>query len=239
MGAGIMVELDAREWLLTNGLGSISSGTVGDARTRTYHGWLIAALDPPAGRTLLLSHLEATLEVGGQVWELGTNFWGDGAIAPLGYQLLRSFETDPCPRWSWGTQNWELTRRLLFAYGLEDASSTHWENRLLMEYRYRGTDPAILRLRPLIGDRNFHHQQSADGMEFSQSVRQQQLYLQAVRYGEPQTPWQLRWSAETIKRMVFGIGTIICPKKISGDWAIAKTFTVRVVCRLFFSPERR
>ena len=190
-----MVELDAREWLLTNGLGSISSGTVGDARTRTYHGWLIAALDPPAGRTLLLSHLEATLEVGGQVWELGTNFWGDGAIAPLGYQLLRSFETDPCPRWSWGAQNWELRRHLLFPYGLENASSTHWENRLLMEYCYQGTDPAILRLRPLIGDRNFHHQQFADGMEFSQSVRQQQLYLQAVRYGEPQTPWQLRWSA--------------------------------------------
>ena len=55
------MDIDTREWLLTNGLGSFASGTVSDARTRTYHGWLIAALAPPSGRTLLLSHLEASL----------------------------------------------------------------------------------------------------------------------------------------------------------------------------------
>ena len=64
-----MDNLDTREWLLTNGLGSFASGTVCDARTRTYHGWLIAALEPPSQRTLLLSHLEASLEVGGRVWQ--------------------------------------------------------------------------------------------------------------------------------------------------------------------------
>jgi len=37
-----MADLDTREWLLTNGLGSFASGTGSDARTRTY-GWLIAA----------------------------------------------------------------------------------------------------------------------------------------------------------------------------------------------------
>jgi len=46
-----MADLDTREWLLTNGLGSFASGTGSDART--YHGWLIAALDPPSRRTLL------------------------------------------------------------------------------------------------------------------------------------------------------------------------------------------
>ena len=38
-----MEQLDTAEWLLTNGLGSFASGTVSDARTRTYHGWLMAA----------------------------------------------------------------------------------------------------------------------------------------------------------------------------------------------------
>jgi len=69
-----MADLDRREWLLTNGLGSFASGTVSDARTH-YHGWLIAALDPPSRRTLLLSHLDASLEVAGLVVALGTNFW--------------------------------------------------------------------------------------------------------------------------------------------------------------------
>ena len=69
-----METFDGREWLLTNGLGTMASGTVGDARTRTYHGWLVAALAPPGQRSLLLSHLEATLVVAQDSWPLSTNF---------------------------------------------------------------------------------------------------------------------------------------------------------------------
>ena len=87
-----MGDLDPREWLLTNGLGSFASGTVSDARTRTYHGWLVAALNPPSSRTMLFSHLETSLEVAGKKQELGTNFWGSGIVEPMGYELLRSFE---------------------------------------------------------------------------------------------------------------------------------------------------
>lgn len=94
-----MDDLDTREWLLTNGLGSFASGTVSDIRTRTYHGWLFASTNPPSGRTLLLSHLEASLEVSGKVVALGTNIWGTGEIAPTGYKLLRSFDVNPAPKW--------------------------------------------------------------------------------------------------------------------------------------------
>jgi len=45
-----MADLDTREWLLTNGLGSFAVRL--DACTRTYHGWLIAALDPPSWHAL-------------------------------------------------------------------------------------------------------------------------------------------------------------------------------------------
>jgi len=204
-----MDDLDTREWLLTNGLGSFASGTVSDARTRTYHGWLIAALDPPSRRTLLLSHLEATLEVGGQVWALGTNFWSDGTIAPRGDRNLRSFEIDPVPTWVWSGENWQLTRRMVMPYGLAGERGRGAEgqrgrgaeenpqfcNRILIEYRYEGGEVAILRLRPLIGDRNFHHQQSAaPGLDFSQLLGQRQVSLQATRPGWAGTPWQLRWS---------------------------------------------
>ncbi len=91
-----MDDLDIREWLLTNGLGGFASGTVCDARTRTYHGWLIAALEPPGQRTLLLSHLEASLEIGGQIFALGTNFWIGDRVDPLGYQLLRFLALTLC-----------------------------------------------------------------------------------------------------------------------------------------------
>uniref|UniRef100_UPI0035CAA1F3 glycogen debranching enzyme N-terminal domain-containing protein n=1 Tax=uncultured Nostoc sp. TaxID=340711 RepID=UPI0035CAA1F3 len=113
-----MLDLDTREWLLTNGLGSFASGTISDVRTRTYHGWLFAATNPPCERTLLFSHLEASLEVLGSVVALGTNFWGNGQIEPTGYELLRCFDINPVPKWIWGQDNWELTRQLLMPYGL-------------------------------------------------------------------------------------------------------------------------
>lgn len=197
-----MDDLDPREWLLTNGLGSFATGTVSDARTRTYHGWLIAALNPPSQRTLLLSHLEASLEVASKVVALSTNFWGSGPVEPTGYKLLRSFEIEPIPTWIWGQDNWQLSRQLVMPYGVAGEQSKiqnslehpcFW-HRILIQYRYEGSDVAILRLRPMIGDRDFHHQQKAPDLQFSQLVGQQQIYLQAFRLGQVGTPWQLRWT---------------------------------------------
>lgn len=113
-----MDNLDVREWLLTNGLGSFASGTVCDGHTRTYHGWLIAALEPPGQRTLLLARIDASIEVAGQSFELGVNFWKSGAIAPQGYRLLQSFQVEPTPTWTWGQTHWQLSRRLIMPYGL-------------------------------------------------------------------------------------------------------------------------
>jgi glycogen debranching enzyme len=208
-----MVDLDQREWLLTNGLGSFASGTVSDVRTRTYHGWLFAATNPPSGRTLLLSHLEASLEVEGKVVTLGTNYWGSGRIEPTGYQLLRAFEIHPVPKWIWGQDNWQLSRQLLMPYGLVEkegrgageqgsrgevnsqVSSAELCHRLLIQYRYEGREASTLRLRLLIGDRDFHHQQTASAeLHFSQVLLPQQVCLQAVIAGGFGTPWHLRWT---------------------------------------------
>ncbi len=254
-----MVDLDTREWLLTNGLGSFASGTVSDARTRTYHGWLFAATSPPSGRTLLLSHLEASLELSDRVMALGTNFWGSGQIEPKGYQQLRSFDINPVPKWIWGEDEWQLTRLLVMPYGLveegqgEDTSvrgfprqcvaepalktekpvqvtgvgvppvvraaspkeiatafalkkvpvdkglpplsASSFCHRILVQYRYEGTDAATLRLRLLIGDRDFHHQQKViPELQFSQLVGQQQVCLQARTSHNFGTPWHLRWT---------------------------------------------
>ncbi|MBD2605693.1 glycogen debranching enzyme N-terminal domain-containing protein [Scytonema hofmannii FACHB-248] len=221
-----MNDLDTREWLLTNGMGSFASGTVSDIRTRTYHGWLIAATSPPSERTLLLSHLEASLELPGRVVALGTNFWGSGQVEPTGYKLQRSFDINPVPKWIWGEDDWQLSRQLIMPYGREwgegetrrggdkergrqeeirDISVvplspcpplpvSSFNHRILIQYRYEGKDAAILRLRMLIGDRNFHHQQKATKeLYFSQMLGQQQVCLQAINSGNFGTPWHLRW----------------------------------------------
>ncbi len=224
-----MGDLDIREWLLTNGLGSFASGTVSDVRTRAYHGWLFAALNPPSERTLLMSHLEASLELPHGVMALGTNFWASSQIEPQGYKLLRSFDINPVPKWIWGELDWQLSRQIIMPYGLEakqeeeiDAEafgerhlhiqgtwcssgssilSNHqppYSHRVLIQYRYTGRHTAVLRLRLLIGDRNFHHQQKyCSQLQFLQLLGGEQLRLQSKKAGEFGTPWHLRWSKGT------------------------------------------
>ncbi len=60
-GRALCGDLDAaerREWLLTNGRGGYAMGTVAGTLTRRYHGLLIAALDPPVTRRLVVARLE-------------------------------------------------------------------------------------------------------------------------------------------------------------------------------------
>jgi len=214
-----MSDLDTREWLLTNGLGGFASGTVSDLRTRTYHGWLFHATNPPSGRKLLLSHLEASLEIEGQNIALGTNIWGTGEITPSGYQLLQSFEFRGqnsyqfIPTWTWGKDDWLLTRQLVMPYGLNKAYGINhhdWRTifstfndycpmpdtqRILIQYDYQGAKLATLRLRLLICDRDFHHQQTHhEKLQFSQLLGNQQVCFQAIDAGKFGIPWHIHWS---------------------------------------------
>ena len=61
------------EWLETNGLGGWAGTTVAGAHSRRYHGLLVAATEPPAERTVLLSRLDETLHVEGATYELSCN----------------------------------------------------------------------------------------------------------------------------------------------------------------------
>ena len=51
----------ALEWLVTNGLGGYASGTMTGAISRRFHGFLVAALPAPRGRTMMLNHLSTTI----------------------------------------------------------------------------------------------------------------------------------------------------------------------------------
>lgn len=195
-----MNQLDTREWLLTNGLGGFASGTVCDVKTRTYHGWLFAALEPPGQRTLLLSHLDASLEIAGQTVALSTHLWKSGTIDPEGHRLLQNFTVEPVPTWTWEQNPWQLSRRLLMPYGLIEPDQRHavhrFSHRLLIQYRYHGQEPALLKLRPLIADRIFHHQQrAAPDLVFAQQVEATGVLLQAQRPDWLGTTWRLDWTA--------------------------------------------
>jgi predicted glycogen debranching enzyme len=51
----------AQEWLVTNGLGGYACGTMTGMVTRRFHGYLIASLPAPRGRTMMLNNLHEIL----------------------------------------------------------------------------------------------------------------------------------------------------------------------------------
>src|ERR1700689_2359556 len=102
-GPETLGDLDAaerREWWLGNGRGTYAAGNTALSLTRRYHGLLIAPVDPPLGRSLVLAKADATATVGGQTYPLFTNRWSGGTIAPEGYRGLAAFELDgTIPTW--------------------------------------------------------------------------------------------------------------------------------------------
>src|SRR5580700_6123313 len=83
-----------REWLETNGIGGYASSTIIGLNTRRYHGLLVAATKPPAGRMVLLSKMEETVILNGRRYDLSTNRY-PGAVHPSGYLFLAEFRLDP------------------------------------------------------------------------------------------------------------------------------------------------
>ncbi len=51
----------APEWLVTNGLGGYACGTINGVVTRRFHGYLIASLPAPRGRTMMLNYMHELL----------------------------------------------------------------------------------------------------------------------------------------------------------------------------------
>lgn len=138
-----------REWLVTNGIGGYAAGTIAGMLTRRYHGVLIAALQPPLGRTLLVSKLEEIIDYGDRTYELATNVWSDGSVYPQGYQYLEQFSLEgSIPTWHYACADALLEKKIWMQQG---------ENTTYITYRaLRATQPLILRVNALVNYRDYH-----------------------------------------------------------------------------------
>lgn len=146
---------ESREWLVTNGLGSFASGTVAGILTRRYHGLLIAALEPPRKRTLLVTKVDEIASVGGVTCMLGANRWRGGTVDPQGFTLLESFRLEgSVPVWSYAFGGAVLERRVWMQHGA---------NTTFVEYRFvkaaeisRGADVMNLAIKVMVNYRDFY-----------------------------------------------------------------------------------
>jgi len=113
-----LASAESREWLVTNGIGGYAFGTIPGHQTRRYHGLLIAALQPPLGRTLLLAKVEEAVRYGAQRFDLATNRWVSGTVAPEGFRHIERFHLEgSIPVWTFALADALLEKRVFMQPG--------------------------------------------------------------------------------------------------------------------------
>ena len=139
-------QLAGREWLVTNGLGGYASSTLAGANSRRYHGLLVAALNPPTDRQVLVSKVEETVFTGEGEFSLSSNRYGE-TIHPEGWQHLASFERLPLPQWVYRAGDYAIAKTVCMVQGA---------NTTVVSYRNLGKEAVTLRLMPLFVRRDYH-----------------------------------------------------------------------------------
>lgn len=141
---------ETKEWLVTNGLGSYGAGTIAGSMTRGYHGLLVTAHHPPVDRRLMLVKLDETIVIRGHAFDLTTNRWGSGSVAPQGYRHIENFELKgSAPYWRYACADYYLEKRIWMKYG---------QNVTYVAYTLIGADePVELTAKAIVNNRPYHN----------------------------------------------------------------------------------
>ena len=148
-----------REWLVTNGLGGYSSSTVLGINTRKYHGLLVAALNPPINRWVLLTKLDEEVKIGKQTFALGANEFHD-VMYPEGYRYLSSFVLDPFPTSTYEVEGVMLQKTVFMPY-MKNATAVIYEVSNPFE------EKLSIHVSPLVNSRHMYSMTDKNALQWS------------------------------------------------------------------------
>ncbi len=149
-----------KEWVISNGIGGFAASTVIGANTRRYHGLLIAALNPPAQRHLILSKIDESITVDRDEHILYTNVCEN--YVSEGYKNLESFEKEFLPVFTYKVEDVKITKTI---------SMIHERNTVVIQYKVKnGKKESTLKLAPIINFRDFHKMTNDHEFELKQKV---------------------------------------------------------------------
>jgi predicted glycogen debranching enzyme len=148
-----------KEWLVTNGLGGYSSSTVLGINTRKYHGLLVAALNPPINRWILLTKLDEELKIGTQTFGLGANEFHD-VMYPEGYRYLSSFVLGPFPTSTYEVEGVMLQKTVFMPY-MKNATAVIYEVSNPLE------EKLSIHVSPLVNSRHIYNMTDKNAVQWS------------------------------------------------------------------------
>lgn len=137
----------SREWLVTNGIGGYASSTFSGANSRRYHGLLVAALNPPTQRQVLVSKVEECIFMQrDSCVSLSTNYF-PGIVHPNGFKYLKQTDRKPLST-------------MVFQVGEQQVSKTVFmvqhSNTTVVAYENTGNSSINLSLTPFYVYRDYH-----------------------------------------------------------------------------------
>ncbi|WMW23278.1 amylo-alpha-1,6-glucosidase [Methanolobus mangrovi] len=158
-----------KEWIITNGLGGYASSTVIGANTRKYHGLLIASVNPPVERKVLLSSLDEELIIGENILKLAVHRYPD-TIYPHGNEYLEDFSVEPFPTFLYKAGGLTIKKQIIMVHG---------ENTSIVRYEINNPSGkhGTFRILPLINNRSIHQMTSSKGLSFMQETFSRETIL--------------------------------------------------------------
>jgi predicted glycogen debranching enzyme len=162
VGRNVLSDVDealGREWLVANGLGGYASSTVLGVNTRKYHGLLVAALNPPINRWVLLTKLDEELKIGTETYALGANEFHD-VMHPEGHRFLSSFVLAPLPTCKYAVKGVRLQKTVFMPY-MKNATAVIYEVSNPLD------EKVAVQVSPLVNSRHIYSITDKDALPWS------------------------------------------------------------------------
>ena len=135
-----------QDWIITNGIGGYSSSSILGINTRKYHGLLVAPLNPPGNRNVILSKVDECFESGGKEYPIYSNVGKD--YISKGYQYLKSFEKEYIPIFTYEVDGAIIKKYICMEYG---------KNTVGVLYNIKNNEKRTkFKIAPIMNFRDFH-----------------------------------------------------------------------------------
>lgn len=171
-----------QDWIVTNGLGGYSSSTILGINTRKYHGLLVAPLNPPENRHLILSKVDESFESGGKEYPIYSNIGKD--YISKGYQYLKSFEKEYIPIFTYEVDGAIIKKYICMEYG---------KNTVCVLYNIKNNEKRTkFKIAPIVNFRDFHT--TTPNAEFNLKQEIKDTKVKMIINNQGQTPIYMKTS---------------------------------------------
>ena len=152
-------------WMIGNGIGGFANHTVAGGGAQCFHGYLVASLNAPVNRTLILTRTQEIIEIDGREYDLTSQQYI--GTSKNGQEYLERFVFDSVPEYTYKVEDINIKKTIAMEYG---------HNTVVVCYEIEnGLDQAKLRIVPLFNYRPSTDVSEKDELKFDMAVDDRKL----------------------------------------------------------------